>query len=528
MPFSFDETAPAAARRIYASAVKKAEKAGMAPDKAHAKALRMTQLAGWRKGQKGWKQVHSDIREKVNVATAVLQPDGRYMIENVPVFYPNAVKQDLPFTAADIREMIDNTNRGIENGGQKPALIEGHTNDLQRMAGIQPDAHGGGVNWREIPDKPGWAACDLVDVEPEYVERLQKNKLTGLSALIACDAGGLNRRFGHVALLGGSPQALSHLPATEVFSAGGEIAFSADSEYFPTRKTNMLSQKAKAAFSALNTAYQAYAAAEASKEAGEPEHEKKMEAAYSAYKVAHEKYAAETGEDFPPPVPAAELPKEHGESERQNMPVFENEHEGETARHTPTHEDDGQEPMCPEGHTESESDTKEGTTPMPGHAYSADENLPDVAAFEADPAGAFGKAIAVIGRLQQANKTYAVQLAAEKGRRARAAYDAQVEGLRKTGRVIPKEMADTNFELAFAAEEPQKAIAKIIENFKKLPVGQTPATAGVAFNAEEAGRNVAKKPVKVTKQEIRRALGQNNLPEEDFAYAALGMSLTDE
>lgn len=523
MPFVFDSSAPAAAHKIYDKAVATAKAAGMPPDKAHAKAVRMTQLAGWRKGQKGWKKVHPDIREKVNISHAVQQPDGRYMIENVPVFYPNAVKKGLSFTAEDIREMIANTNRGIANGGQKPGLIEGHTNVFQQAAGVQPDVHGAGVNWKEHKTKPGWAVCDLVDVEPEYVTRLQTNRLTGLSALIANDADGTNKRFGHVALLGGSPQALTHLPATEVFGASGQIAFSADTHDFLHKRTIMpgkeLSEKAKAAFGALSQAYEAYGAAEASLKAGEPEAEKKMESAYAGYSKAYAAFSKETGEEFPPPTPSEELPKEHGEPELQNEPVFENAEMGSTER---AHVGKEGEPVCQEGDTESESDTAIGTSPAP--EFSAD-GLPNQAAFEADPAGAFTRVVGVVERLTAANKRYETQLNIEKGKRARAAYDAEIETLRKGGRTIPKEMADHSFNLCFSAAEPEKAIKATLAVFAKLPAAQTPATTGAMFSANEAARNVAKK-APLTKTEIRRALGPTaNLSESDLAYAALGAAM---
>src|SRR4051812_42962813 len=61
-------------------------------ERAHRYALGEIRRAGWFRTSKGWQQLTPDLREKVAVREAIKQPDGRYVIEGVPVFMPNAVK----------------------------------------------------------------------------------------------------------------------------------------------------------------------------------------------------------------------------------------------------------------------------------------------------------------------------------------------------------------------------------------------------------------------------------------------------
>lgn len=229
--------APKAVADVYHRSREKAIADGMPADKAHSHALRMVHHAGWYRGKKGWKQLTPDLRSKIAVRDPIKQPDGRYVIEDVDVFYPNAAKEEV-YDEERIGRCIDNTNRLIAQGGQRPGLIEGHPPELPEDASTVVKAQiggqfrpvGYGVNWRRNPNRKGWARCDLVDVDPSYIARQRERPLTGLSAGIARDAGNLNERFAHIASLGSSMQALGHIPRVElsdIFSAN-QICFSAE------------------------------------------------------------------------------------------------------------------------------------------------------------------------------------------------------------------------------------------------------------------------------------------------------------
>ncbi len=296
---NFDpKNAPAAVARLYTDAMEMATDKGHSKPDAQKAALRQVQLGGWYRTDTGWKRIGPDIRDKVNIRQAHHQPDGRYLITDVDVFYPNATKgPDWIFNDQSIPRLCKNTNRMIEAGGQRPALVEGHQHAMIKMMGVQQDALGYAINFRPHPSKSGWARCDLVDVLPQAVDRMRDRKITGLSAEISFDFGKLNGRFARVSLLGGSIQSLSHLPMTEVYSVSDQLCFSAEG-MFPSRgqarstngvshmplKPNQAKDMAEC-FSAMSAAYAACAAGEEGSEAKLEEAKKQhdeMEAKYGA------------------------------------------------------------------------------------------------------------------------------------------------------------------------------------------------------------------------------------------------------
>lgn len=221
-------TAPAAVRRLFGDALEAALSDHGDRDKAHRHALAQIRRAGWFRTASGWKQLAPDVRDKLAVREPVLQPDGRYVIEGVPVFCPNAVKMTpdgpLAFDRDDVRSMARNTNAAIARSGWRPALLiaGNHPQDESR-------AYGAAVNYREAKGRPGLMVCDLVDVDPEAVDLLTKRRLPGLSARLAQDGGGLARRIGHVAMLAAEAPALHMLPALELaYSVPNQLCFSAD------------------------------------------------------------------------------------------------------------------------------------------------------------------------------------------------------------------------------------------------------------------------------------------------------------
>lgn len=276
-------------------------------------AMRQAQLAGWYRTGDSWKQLAPNVLNKVQVRKAHKQPDGRYVVSDVPVFYPNAVKPTrdtkghrngtMSWSAEDIAEVCRNTNASIESGSQAPPLRLGHFTAEQRAMGIQPPAYGRSVNFRQWKD--GMMLCDLVDIDAEFAHDWMQGKQNGLSAGFVADDMGLNRRVGHVARLGAEPQALAYLPCTEIFH-GDTLAFAADPAAFPVSsyscKGHPMKMKKSECHAQMSAAY-------AAKEANEPKWESKL-------KEAEDNYAAAMEEDVADPTaaqgPATSLPGSTG------------------------------------------------------------------------------------------------------------------------------------------------------------------------------------------------------------------------
>mgnify|MGYP000594301689 FL=1 len=242
---NFTSNTPSDVANIYSQAFAKGMADGLDTDESERAAMRSIAHAGWYQTKQGWQRLGADVRDKVNLRKAEKQPDGKYIVRGVDVFYPNAVKADehgnpVQYTADNIRARIANTNAAIANGGQAPPLSKGHPHLLQKANGIQLPAVGRAINWTESPRSPGMARCDLVDIPAHVIENEWANgHWTGLSAGLVSDANRNNERFGHVALLGVDSQALSHLPTTEVFSVD-QCLFSADCFYKQSKgKTDM-------------------------------------------------------------------------------------------------------------------------------------------------------------------------------------------------------------------------------------------------------------------------------------------------
>lgn len=260
-------------------------------------AHREIQHAGWYQVGSEWRKIGEDLREKINTRVAELQPDGTYMVPDVDVFYPNAVKgadDAARFDADDVQAAIVNTNSGINNGGQKPGLILEHPNDMDKLMGRPKPAFGQAINIRQSP-REGMVRCDLVSVSPEIIQDWKKHRYTGLSAGFVSDDAGLGLRVGHIALLGGESQALMHLPMTEVY-ASSNVFFS--TQPIPAGKANKMPEDMKKKMEA----HQQMAAAYAAQMAGEPGHEEKFSQARSnyasCYGVNGEKDGEKDGEQF--------------------------------------------------------------------------------------------------------------------------------------------------------------------------------------------------------------------------------------
>ena len=297
--FSLDECPAELMADVQAAFLKEIE-AGRDPETARQMSLRRVAHAGYYKVGAEWKLIGADIRGKVNVRKAEPQPNGKFMVPDVTVFYPNAVKgeaDETQFTHEKIERAITNTNAATMAGGQKPGLSLEHPSPLAKMAGKPSLAFGNAINFRPSPLGEGWVDCDLVDVEPDVVDQWKDGRYTGLSAGFVSDANDINLRFGHVALLGTEAQALSHLPTTELFSAtaaSNQLWFSTESFSSPKGTTKMpISPKRKSAYAALKARFAALSNVFASAEAGEPDYAAKIKAEAAGFAADIKGFAAD-------------------------------------------------------------------------------------------------------------------------------------------------------------------------------------------------------------------------------------------
>lgn len=496
--------APKAAMDAYYGAKQQMLDAGKSDVEANAHAGRMIRHAGWFKVPSGWKQLTPDLRKKINVREATRQPSGRYVVEGVDCFYPNATKdKNLSFHPEDNYDLIENTNRSIAQGGQKPCLVVGHTSDEQRMIGIQLDGHGFGVNWRESPRGRGWMRCDLIDVDPETVDRMKELKLPGLSIKIISDPTGLNKRVGHIALLGGSMQALSHLPITEIFSATNQLCFSADSAAFP-KGTPMFGPKMKDCHGAYATAYAAFEAAEESCKTGEPGSVEKLRSAQNGLASALKALAAQTSEGKDGKADAA--------------------YEGEGMGGG----------MGMEGAAPTAAAPTEGAPVDPGAApaYSNEDIDGIVAEFSSDtgrPDVAFAALAKIVkneraekGRLA-ANLKHVTRIAAGvAGKLLQADFSSEVATLERAGHTLPdKEAIAAEFSACVESKDPRASITRFLKTLKSLPKRPSPASVGAVFDNSAAGEASAEfssdAEINASLARVTGMLGSTSLSEQDIA-----------
>ncbi len=463
-------------KEIYDQHVAEAKKAGKSRGEQHAHGLRHLNHAGFFKGPKGWQRVHADLRDKVEVREAYPQPGGTFTIYDCTVFYPNAVKslKGTPevYTADDIRQIIKNTNFAIEHeGGQKPGILEGHPNMLQAMNGMQMDVHGFAVNWRESPRGAGWAMCDLIGVDPEYVDRLKKKKLTGMSAYIAEDNEKLNRRFGHVALLGGSTQALSHLPMHDVYAA---CCFSANPAYFQGEPMK-LTPKQEQCFAAMAKAGAGYAAAQAAFSAKEPGADMKVKEAtgncFSAFAAAKGAFddgggMGGAGED-PTAQPAQDVPQFDADGKRKDLPV--------EAGLSLMDQDEPQQ-MEFSADTFGDEQLQEIVSQFSSEGGSVDKAFHRLAGVVRSLSAARKSDVEKLSRVQKLNRSLVGNIVLQD-------YKAFCAGLRQQGHQFDAETENQMFSFAMTNQNPKTALANAKAMLMKMPKVPSLAAEGQVFEA---------------------------------------------
>ena len=495
----FGADAPSGLTDAYVKEYQLHRRGGKNDADARHRAIRHTQRMGWFKTSNGWKQVLPDLREKINVTEGIQQPDGTYFIEGVPIFHANAVKgADQGYSNADLDRIIANTNASVHSGGSKPVLLEGHPDEIQKAIGKQLDARGFPVNFRKNK-KTNMVECDLVKVDPTYMKRLREEKLPAVSAGFAKDAHGLNRRFGHVALLGGTSPALSHLPATEYFSVSGNyLCFSADTESFPRKDGYMLSQKTKDCYAACE-------AAEKSKELGQPDGDARMKEAFSALKDSMKA-------DF------ASMDDMGGSADGTAAPM-------DTATMPMPPVDTGTDTTA--AYDAAQNVANDGIIPAqspmgsPTPAFESFQAIKDGFAAGGDVIPAFNAMVDTVEKLVQVNDALRLKNRANENRARVERFDATMEKLRQSGRHIPKaEILKKQRDACFESRDPDKAMALLVEGYSAYPVQQTPATFNrgqSVFEASDAN------PVKGTKKlSLSDLVGvKERLTKDDLEFAAL-------
>jgi hypothetical protein len=446
---------------------------GISPEDARKRAFREVQHAGWYQTEGGWQQLTADVRDKVNVRRAEPQGDGSFVIRDVDVFYPNAVKEVMDentgertpvvYTAEDIVRAIENTNRAISEGGQRPALSREHPHLAQKFIGKALPALGAAVNWSESPRGPGWARCDLVDVEAETVDEWRQKKWTGLSAGFVKDAGGLNLRFGHVALLGVDSQALSALPMTEIFASGNQLLFSADESAI--QKGSDMSRKTHAV--TLSAAYAAVASAFAAVGTGEPGADAKLKEAYSSLDSARTQFCGNFSDD----MPAEDKDKDEETEEKFDATAIDGTPSAEP-KLPATVAKQGADAIGQEDQTTEAPKGPSGT----GGGYSADS----AGNFANSPE--FKQMKKQMDALMTSNRAQTTVVHALTGKLARQDFSAHVDGLANAGHVFDKEAVLAQFDASKGDPGMVTAIKKFLAT---TPKKSSLADLGVVFGADD-------------------------------------------
>jgi hypothetical protein len=532
---------------IYGAAYAAALEAGADDPEAGQLAYRQLHQAGFYQTKDGWQQLGPDLRGKVNIRPAEQQPDGSFMVRDVDVFYPNAVKGADPetqWTPDRVNQAIENTNHAINSGGQPPAVTRTHVYPEQKMLGVHVPSQGKAINWRESPRGGGWARADLVSVHPDVVEDWKKGAITGMSAGFVKDAGNLNERFGHVALLGGESQALAALPMTEVYSADQAVCFSTDpndmqfastqnpgnlagpkANVDPNLKTQIPSQESimrnmknatqmKDAYSGLSAAYAAF-------EAGEPDADKKITEAEKALHSAQQYMAPQPpgamGGGGPAPMggpQAAPAPPPPSNNAYNGQPAFTGSQEPHETTYLPQAADTQMHDITPT--------TTEPAAPPATNRFGAAPSVPAYSApgsaqFAAPGAQQPAAPYAHVPHYPQPNQNFAAQpvpsapaarqdqnfsaqlaqkdgqiqqlqlaVAALTGRQMRTDFSSEVQNLIGLGHQIDLPASVSMFEACAGDNERIKTLLALL---RTAPKSALSAAGTPTFSALDAGKN---------------------------------------
>jgi hypothetical protein len=429
-------------------------------------AHRKVRHAGWFKvsspeGGTCWKKVGPDLSGKIAVRQAIKQPDGKYFIPDVDVFYPNKVKgEDSEYTADKIRGIVSNTNAAIESGSQPPGLIREHPKPEHGPKG----AYGTGFNFRESDRGPGWVSCDLNGVDPLVYDEWRKGRWIGLSAGFAADANSTNMRFGHIALLGADMQALSRLPLVEVYSTANQLCFSTDQAYFQRspKMAKTITPDQKAAFAALREAHEFTAKAFASYEAGEDGADDQMTEAEKKHKEALEK-----------------AKKAQVEGTEESDDDDNKQYAGTTDGGNPLYNEHA-DTVLPEGDGELGADG--------GEAVEPDATIEVPAGFSAKAQEAFSALQTEVQNLRRESSTNRKVITALIGKNLNGEFSAFVSKAQADGHQFDAGVAMDMF--TAVASDPQ-GIARVKKFVLSTPknAASVLADAGQTFAAGDAGRN---------------------------------------
>ncbi len=218
------EPLPDAVDKILREGMSYAQSRGLSGGDAESMAFRHLNLAGYYKSDSGWKQMGPDRRKTVQIRRAVEQPDGTFTIENLLAFCPVEVTRNGKTARYDenrVRRAVENTNRHIENGGQRPPLNVGHKVGAPQTAKAASTAA-----FRIHPD--GMVGLNVLELNRETKNAWARGEFEGLSVTILPDVEDPSLdRIAEVALLGSEVQAIGSLPAAHIFSAQNDyVCFS--------------------------------------------------------------------------------------------------------------------------------------------------------------------------------------------------------------------------------------------------------------------------------------------------------------
>src|SRR6185437_3169883 len=272
----------------------------------------------------------------------------------------------------------------------------------------------------------------------ECVLRQKSRPLTGLSAGISSDAGGLNERFNHVAVLGNSLQSLSQLPRTELSEIyeSNQVCFAAGgADSFPRKEKPMpLKEHEKKAHEQLAECYSSIAAGMKSFAAGEPDGENKLTEARKRLKACYD-----SNTEMFDSMPDEPLMKQSHALEKQ------------PAKGTEIITEEGPSTLGDESGV---------------HSFSAEGDDPRIAKL--------------LKELQETKN----QFAGAVGKLARKDFDSEIAELRRAGHELPPDDAiAAQFQVCFSSAKPKDALSSLLGMFKSMPKRASAASYGTVLGA---------------------------------------------
>lgn len=462
-----------------------------------AAAIRQAYQAGYAMVKGKWSKIGPDLREKINLRKAEEQPDGTFNVYGVDIFQENTAKgEEYAYTAEDIESLIQNNQAAIEAGGTPPGITIEHPTKMASALGNPSKAHGRAINFRASPRGNGMIRCDIVRLSPDVASDWKTGRYLGLSAGMVQDADGINKRIGHVALLGGEAPALSNLPMTEIYSAcekDSAVCFSAERVAPPTQQSTNFQPQESSTMDPVQQCIADINAAATAVKAGEDGAQERLKAAQDKLNQ-----VLQLGGEASPAAPAAPAPAGN------NMGQYAAEEGGQGPKETS---------VLPETDLLDDDADQDQSIHVPDACDDSDDW--DI---EADEKDGYSAMQAEIAQLKRQNALNSKALAVAAAKELRTQFSAEVEGLINAGHMINAEDAKNMFK---ALADNPKGLAAYRQTLKNSPKkSEVALTAGQTFSAEgrngEAKDNFAAEKVLIASH--LKGLGVE-VSEEDFAVA---------